>query len=147
MRLTLSDVPADCRTRQYIMDTYNVSKTSVWRLLSGKVDHICPQYHVELVTIVDNAWDIITQPSTVNLIRNYIAYQIKKWGVPFNHLDDIAQECYIRAYKKSGIWVDMPERKKNAYLATLAKRTTNDYLKAHVQYIDVCKNHVNEYAI
>lgn len=74
-------------------------------------------------------------------IRNVVAYQIKKWRMsPGRHIDDISQECYINAYQKSGIWCDMPEEKKRTYLATLAKRTANDYLKKETNYTDKLKN-------
>ena len=140
MKITLSDIPDGVRTKEYVVETYNVSKVSAWRLLSGRVDHICPGYHVESVNIASGAWDAII-PYTRHM-RNCIAYQIEsKWGKrPSAYIEDLIQECYIRAYKKSGIWIDMPEQKKLAYLATLAKRTTNDYLKKHVHYTDTCKN-------
>ena len=50
------------------------------------------------------------------------------------YLDDIAQECYIRLYCKSGIWSDMPTPKRNAYIGTLSKRTTNDIMSKALNY-------------
>lgn len=141
MKLTLNDIPEESRTREYIISTYGVSKISAWRLLSGKTDHICPGYHKVNVIIAPNAWEVIMQYEFMRYVRNNIAYQIKKWGKsPSAHIDDIAQECYINAYRKSGIWMEMPESKKMAYIATLARRTTNDCLKRHVRYTDTCKN-------
>nr|DAE48577.1 MAG TPA: hypothetical protein [Caudoviricetes sp.] len=142
MKLILSDIPISCRTQQYIVDTYKVSKISAWRLLTGRVTHLCPGYHVKSINIADGAWDVITQSETMTYIRNMIAYQIKnKWYKrPSDFIDDVAQECYIQAYLKSGIWIEMPEGQKRAFLATLVKRTTNDYFKKHVHYTDTCKN-------
>lgn len=123
------------------MDRYKVSKISAWRLLSGKVGHICPGYHEATVLVSQNAWDEITEYEFMRYVRNNVAYQLKKWGKrPEEHIDDIAQECYIRAYQKSGIWTIMPEPKKRAYIATLAKRMANDYMKKQVHYTDTCKN-------
>lgn len=141
MTVTLGDVPAQCRTKKYITSTYGVSGVTAWRLLSGKVTHICPGYHNAFVTIASGAWDAITSPYITRHIRNCIVHQLKIWqrNCLWVYLDDIAQECYIRAYQKSGIWMDMPEPKKMAYLATLAKRTTNDLLKKHVHYTDKYK--------
>lgn len=141
--IRLSDIPQGKRTTQYVVDTYGVSKVTAWRLLSGKVEHICPGYHTPTICIADNAWEVIMDPDIMRHIRNCIAYQLKVWRRESRikaYIDDIAQECYIRAYQKSGIWIDMPEEKKKAYLATLAKRTTNDIMKKSVHYTDKYKN-------
>lgn len=143
--ITLGDIAPENRNMSYIRDTYNVSRTSAWRLLSGKSKHLCPGYHKVTVLIADNAWDVIMSHDTVKHIRNCIAYQLKIWrreNCISNYIDDIAQECYIRAYQKSGIWMDMPEEKKMKYLATLAKRTTNDLMEKHIRYTDVHKNNM-----
>lgn len=141
MRLTLLDIPQGCRNYDYIMGTYHVSHVSAWRLLSGRVDHICPGYHVKAINIASDAWTELTQPMITRHIRNMVAYQIKKWRMrPSDFIDDIAQECCINAYYKSGIWMSMPWKKKKSYIATLCMRTTNDYLKKHVHYTDTCKN-------
>lgn len=139
----LSDIPADKRTSQYIVDTYGVSKVTAWRLLSGKSDHICPGYRTPTLCIVEGAWEVIASPTVTRHIRKCIAYQLKIWRRENSisaYIDDIAQECYIRAYQKSGIWMDMPENKKMAYLATMAKRTTNDIMAKSVHYTDKYKN-------
>lgn len=72
-------------------------------------------------------------------------HQLRVWGKSLQHLDDISQECLVRAYEKSGIWSVMPENKKKAYLATLAIRTANDYLKKYVCYTDNLKHDVCNY--
>lgn len=139
-KVKLSDIPADCRNKEYIVKNYNVSRVTAWRLLSGRVDHICPGYHDRVVDICARGWDVIT-PDIMQYMRNAIAYQLKKWRIsPGRYIDDIAQECYINAYQKSGIWCDMPEEKKRAYFANIAKRTANDYLKKETNYTDKCKN-------
>lgn len=139
-KITLSDIPDGCRNKEYLIKKYGVSRTSAWRLLSGRVDHICAGYHDKHIDICPRGWNAING-SIMEYIRNAVAYQLKKWRIPpSRHLDDIAQECYINAYQKSGIWCDMPEEKKKAYLATLAKRVTNDYLKKETNYTDKFKN-------
>lgn len=141
----LSDIPQDKRTTQYIVGTYGVSKVTAWRLLSGKSEHICPGYHTPTICIAGDAWNAIINQKIMRHIRNCIAYQLKVWRRENRiktYIDDIAQECYIRAYQKSGIWFDMPEEKKIAYLATLAKRTTNDFMKKQVHYTDLHKNNM-----
>lgn len=143
--VVLSDISPENRNTSYICNEYGVSRISAWRLLSGRASHICPGYHNATINIADNAWSIITSPVVAGHIRNCIAYQLKVWRKEKqigNYIDDIANECYIRAYQKSGIWVDMPEQKKNAYLATLAKRTTNDFMKKQVHYTDKHKNNM-----
>lgn len=141
--ITLDDIPIENRNNNYIRGTYGVSRVSAWRLLSGKSSHICPGYHVANISIAGNAWDVITNPDIVRHIRKCVAYQLKIWrreNCISTYIDDIAQECYMRAYQKSGIWINMPEEKKMAYLATLSKRTTNDHMKKHVHYTDTHKN-------
>lgn len=143
--ITLGDIAPENRNKSYICKTYNVSNVTAWRLLSGKSAHICPGYHNATISIDDNAWDIISSPDTIRHIRNCVAYQLKVWRHEndiHSYIDDIAQECYIRAYQKSGIWIDMPKEKKMAYLATLAKRTTNDIMKKNVHYTDKHKNNM-----
>lgn len=139
-KIKLLDIPAECRNKEYIEKNYNVSRVTAWRLLSGRVDYICVGYHNKHVSVSPQGWDVISA-EVMRYIRNVVAHQLKKWRIsPSRYIDDIAQECYINAYQKSGIWCDMPEEKKCAYLATLAKRTTNDYLKKEVNYTDKFKN-------
>lgn len=140
--VSLGDIVPENRNYNYICQTYGVSKVTAWRLLSGKSSHICPGYHNAVISIANGAWGKITSPDIMRHIRNCIAYQLKVWRRENSirlYIDDIAQECYIRAYQKSGIWIDMPEEKKMAYLATLSKRTTNDLMKKHVHYTDTLK--------
>ena len=139
-KIKLLDIPAEHRNKEYITKKYNVSRVTAWRLLSGRVDHICVGYHDKHVSVCPQGWDVITA-YVMRYIRNVVAYQLKKWHIPASrYIDDITQECYINAYQKSGIWCEMPEEKKCAYLATLTKRTTNDYLKKEINYTDKCKN-------
>lgn len=138
--ITLADIPERRRNKEYIIKKYGVSRVSAWRLLTGRVDHICIGYHDKTIDICSCGWDVITS-GIMKRMRNVVAYQLKKWRIPpSRHLDDIAQECYINAYQKSGIWCDMPEEKKRAYIANLAKRTANDYLKKETNYTDKFKN-------
>lgn len=142
-KVSLGDIAPENRNRNYICQTYGVSNVTAWRLLSGKSSHICPDYHNTVITVADGAWDAITSPNIVRHIRNCIAFQLKVWrreNYIKLYIDDIAQESYIRAYQKSGIWINMPEPKKMAYLATLSKRTTNDFMKKYVHYTDMHKN-------
>lgn len=140
MKIKLSDIPEQCRTTKYIVSTYGVSRATAWRLVSGKSTHICVGYHQKTVDIAAIGWDVIDD-SIMRYMRNIVAHQLKKWRIsPSRYIDDIAQECYINAYQKSGIWCDMPEEKKRAYLATLSRRTANDYLKKEVNYTDKFKN-------
>ena len=140
MKVTLSDIPDGCRTTKYIVSTYGVSRVTAWRLLSGRSEHICTGYHQKTVDISPAGWDVIDD-NIMLYMRQVVAYQLKKWRIPpSRYIDDICQECAINAYQKSGIWCDMPEGKKCAYLAILAKRTTNDYLKKEVNYTDKFKN-------
>lgn len=145
MYVTLEDIPAASRTKEYIMSKYNVSNTTAWRLLSGRAAHICPAYHVRETNIAENGWELVVSPEITRHIRNCIVHQLRVWGKSLQHLDDISQECLIRAYEKSGIWSVMPENKKKAYLATLAIRTANDYLKKYVCYTDNLKHDVCNY--
>lgn len=139
-KIKLLDIPAECRNKEYITKNYNVSRVTAWRLLSGRVDHICVGYHDKHVSVCPQGWDVITA-YVMRYIRNVVAYQLKKWHIsPNRYIDDIAQECYINAYQKSGIWCDMPEEKKRAYLATLSRRTANDFLKRETNYTDMLKN-------
>ena len=139
-KIKLLDIPAEHRNKEYITKNYNVSRVTAWRLLSGRVDHICVGYHDKHVSVCPQGWGIMAS-DIMRYIRNVVAYQLKKWRMPLGqHIDDISQECYINAYQKSGIWGDMPEEKKKAYLANLAKRTANDYLKKETNYTDRFKN-------
>lgn len=139
-KIRLLDIPAECRNKEYITKNYNVSRVTAWRLLSRRVDYICAGYHSKYIDVCAQGWDVITA-DVMRYIRNIVAYQLKKWRIPLSrYIDDISQECYINAYQKSGIWWDMPEEKKSAYLATLSKRTVNDYLKKEVNYTDKYKN-------
>lgn len=139
-KIKLLDIPVDCRNKEYITKNYNVSRVTAWRLLSGRVDYICVGYHNKHVSVCPQGWDVISA-EVMRYMRNVVAYQLKKWRISASrYIDDITQECYINAYQKSGIWCDMPEEKKRAYLATLAKRTTNDCLKKEVNYTDKFKN-------
>lgn len=143
--VTLGNIAPENRNQKYICETYDVSKTTAWRLLSGKSSHICPGYHNAVISVSNGAWEAITSPEIVRHIRKCIAYQLKVWrreNCIRLYIEDITQECYIRAYQKSGIWIDMPEPKKMAYLATLSKRTTNDFMKKHVHYTDMHKNNM-----
>lgn len=146
MIVHIADIPADCRNNRYIIKTYGVSRTSAWRLLSGRFDHICPGYHKATIITTRTGWYAVTQEDVMRLIRNCVAHQLYVWRISYQHLDDIAQECYINAYCKSGVWEDMPAPKKRAYLATLAKQTTNDYLKKYVHFTDMCKNDMLVYS-
>lgn len=140
-KVTLSDIPINNRNKQYIVNTYNVSKTTAWRLLSGKADHIIPGYRSKQISISDDGWDLISDPDVVQYIKKCIVYQLRKWRVkPSMYLDDIAQECYIRLYCKSGIWSDMPTPKRNAYIGTLSKRTTNDIMSKALNYNNIYHN-------
>ena len=139
-KISLSDIPAQNRNKEYIIKRYGVSRQSAWRLLTGRVDHICVGYHDRHIDVCAQGWGIMTN-DIMRYIRNVVAYQLKKWSMPpGRYIDDISQECYINAYQKSGIWCDMPEEKKRAYLATLSRRTANDYLKKEVNYTDKFKN-------
>ena len=139
-KISLSDIPAQNRNKEYIIKRYGVSRQSAWRLLTGRVDHICVGYHDRHIDVCAQGWGIMTN-DIMRYIRNVVAYQLKKWSMPpGRYIDDISQECYINAYQKSGIWSDMPEEKKRAYLANLAKRTANDYLKKETNYTDRFKN-------
>lgn len=139
-KIKLLDIPAERRNKEYITKNYNVSRVTAWRLLSGRVDHICIGYHDKHVSVSLQGWDVISA-EVMRYIRNAVAYQLKKWRIsPSRYIDDIAQECYINAYQKSGIWCDMPEEKKRAYLATLSRRTANDFLKKETNYTDMLKN-------
>lgn len=139
-KIRLSDIPEIYRNKEYITKNYNVSRVTAWRLLSGRVDYICVGYHNKHVSVSPYGWDVISA-EVMRYIRNVVAYQLKKWHISASrYIDDITQECYINAYQKSGIWCDMPEEKKRSYIANLAKRTTNDYLKKEVNYTDKFKN-------
>ena len=130
--VTLADIaPENCSNRG-IRTAFGVSKTTAWRLLSGRVSHIVPGYHDEDVKISDTGWSAITE-DRIRYMRNCVIYQIRKWRYhPDNYADDFTSECVILAYNKSGVWVDMPEQKKRAYLASIARHTVNDCaLKTH----------------
>lgn len=140
MKVKLSDIPDGCRTIKYIVSTYGVSRATAWRLLSGRSEHICVGYHQKTVDISPAGWDVIDN-NIMLYMRQVVAYQLKKWRIPpSRHIDDICQECAINAYQKSGIWYSMPEEKKRAYLATLSRRTANDFLKKETNYTDRFKN-------
>lgn len=139
-KIKLLDIPVDCRNKEYITKNYNVSRVTAWRLLSGRADYICVGYHNKHVSVSPQGWDVISA-EVMRYMRNVVAHQLKKWRIsPSRYIDDIAQECYINAYQKSGIWYSMPEEKKRAYIATLCKRTANDFLKKETNYTDRFKN-------
>ena len=120
MQISIQDIPEENRTVGYIVSQYAVSKTTAWRLLSGRSAHICPGYHTPKINIADNGWDLVMDPKIMRTIRNMIAYQLKVWqhAPTAQKIEDIAQECYINAYQKSGIWGNMPEKVKFAYIKT-----------------------------
>lgn len=139
-KIFLTDIPCECRTVKSIQNTYQVSRISAWRLLSGKTDHICPGYHSKETNISSDGWDVIDS-NLVLYMRQIVISQLKKWRIsPGRYVDDICQECVINAYQKSGVWCNMPDQKKRAYIATLCKRTANDFLKKETSYTDSFKN-------
>lgn len=136
----LTDIPCECKTVKYIQNTYQVSRVSAWRLLTGKADYICPGYHTKEINISSAGWAEIDN-DLILYMRQIVVAQLKKWHIsPSRYVDDICQECVINAYQKSGVWCDMPDQKKRAYIATLCKRTANDFLKKETNYTDSFKN-------
>ena len=139
-KIFLADIPCECRTVKYIQNKYQVSRVSAWRLISGKADHICPGYHIKEINISSAGWTAIDN-DLISYMRQIVVAQLKKWHIsPGRYVDDICQECIINAYQKSGVWCDMPDQKKRAYIATLCKRTANDFLKKETNYTDSFKN-------
>lgn len=146
--VTLDEIYVENRTISYVTSVYGVSATTAWRLLSGKVDHICPGYHIKTVDI--DSWDCLTDvvcnsTTVMRYLRNYVARQLQICRLqPSRFIDDISQECYINAYLCSGVWNNLILEKKRKYLKTLAIRTTNQYLKKELHYTDAFKNCKNE---
>lgn len=135
-KVTLSDIPSEIKKdkerKNFLMEEYGVSRVTAWRLITGRVSHICPGYHSVKMDIATNGKDLITS-EVITYMQNCIIRQLElKWNITdFScYLEDITKKCIIRAYEKSGVWADFERSRKRAYLSSIAKYTTNDYIKS-----------------